>query len=277
MTDLLPRFDIEVILVDGTDLESWEEALSEPTKLVLLETPSNPSLDIVDMKAVAERAHKAGAKVIVDNVFATPILQRPMEFGADVVVYSATKHIDGQGRCMGGAVLCDEDFAERLNPYLRHTGPAIAPMNAWLLLKGLETLDMRVKAQSAGALAVATYLDSREDVSNLRYPGLSSHPQHALAMRQMSNIGGTLITLDIKGGQEAAFRFLDGLRIMRISNNLGDSKTLVTHPATTTHQRLTSEERTRMGIGPGTVRISIGLENSADLIEDIERALSAPS
>jgi O-succinylhomoserine sulfhydrylase len=230
-------------------------------------------LDIVDIAAVSELAHAAGARVIVDNVFATPLLQRPLALGADIVVYSATKHIDGQGRCLGGAILTDDDvwFDTPLIPFTRNTGPSLSPFNAWLLLKGLETLDLRVRRSCDSALAIARYLEQRNDLAQVYYPALSSHRQHALASRQMA-AGGTIVTFDLPGGQEEAFAWLDGLRLIDISNNLGDAKTLVTHPATTTHQRLTAEERARLGIGEGTVRISVGLEDVADLTEDLAQA-----
>ena len=274
--DLAPRFGIESVLVDGTDLGQWRDALSKPTTLVFLETPSNPCMDVVDLRAVSDLAHAAGAKVVVDNVFATPVLQRPRDFGADVVVYSATKHIDGQGRCLGGAVLCDDEIAAVLAPFLRHTGPSLSPFNAWLLLKGLETLELRVAAMSEGAETVARFLEGHPAVARVLYPGLPSHPQHELAMRQMSG-GGNLVAFELKGdaatAKANAFRAMNALEVVTISNNLGDAKTLVTHPATTTHQRLTEEERARVGIRPGTLRLSVGLEDPADLVEDFRRAL----
>ncbi len=273
VTDLLPRYGIEVTMVDGTDKAQWEEALSRPAQAVFLETPSNPTLDIIDLPHVVACARNAGARVIVDNVFATPMLQKPFELGADVVIYSATKHIDGQGRCLGGAILCDDEFAGHLAPFLRHTGPALSPFNAWLLLKGLETLELRVERMTATAGRLAAWLADQPQIAKLRYPGHPSHPQHDLAMRQMK-AGGSLIAFDVAGGKEAAFRFMNGLGIMKISNNLGDSKTLVTHPATTTHQRLSEEERARVGIGPGTIRVSIGLEAEDDLAGDLARALA---
>lgn len=281
--DIAPRFGIETVLVDATDRAGWERALATPAALVFLETPSNPCLEIVDLAHVCGLAKRAGALVVVDNVFATPVLQKPKDFGADVVVYSATKHIDGQGRCLGGAILCDEAVATRLSPWMRHTGPSMSPFNAWILLKGLETLELRVRAQCAGALAVARFLEGHPAVAKVVYPGLDSHPQHALARAQMS-AGGNLIALDLAapdgdvagdGAKARAFRFMNALRVVSISNNLGDSKSLITHPATTTHQRLTVEERAHLGIRPGTVRLSVGLEDPADLIRDLERALSA--
>jgi len=273
--DIAPRFGVETVLVDGTDPAAWEEALSEPTTLVFLETPSNPCLDLVDLAHVVPLAHRAGALVVVDNVFATPVLQRPREFGVDVVVYSTTKHIDGQGRCLGGAILCDKEVAARLAPWLRHTGPAMSPFNAWVVLKGLETLDLRVRAQCDGALAVARVLEGHPALSRVLYPGLDSHPQRRLVRAQMDG-GGTLICFDV-GGPDAkadAFRLMNALRVIRISNNLGDAKSLITHPATTTHQRLTEAERATLGIGPGTLRLSVGLEDPADLIDDLTGALA---
>ncbi|MEE3626225.1 O-succinylhomoserine sulfhydrylase [Nitrospirillum sp. BR 11752] len=272
--DLAPRYGIQCTLVDGTDLTQWEEALSTPATVVFLESPSNPTMQVVDVAAVADLAHKAGARVVVDNVFATPVLQRPKELGADVVVYSATKHIDGQGRCLGGAVLCDDEVAALISPVLRHTGPSMSPFNAWVLLKGLETLELRVNAQATSALALAQFLESHPAVATVLYPGLPSHPQHDLAMRQMKS-GGTLITFDVKGGKEAAFRLLNTLKIIKISNNLGDAKSLITHNATTTHQRLTDDEKAKVGIGPGTLRLSVGLEDADDLRDDLAAGLAA--
>ncbi|TWB36812.1 O-succinylhomoserine sulfhydrylase [Nitrospirillum pindoramense] len=272
--DLAPRYGIQCTLVDGTDLKQWEEALSTPATVVFLESPSNPTMQVVDVAAVADLAHKAGARVVVDNVFATPVLQRPKELGADVVVYSATKHIDGQGRCLGGAVLCDDEVAALISPVLRHTGPSMSPFNAWVLLKGLETLELRVNAQATSALALAQFLESQPAVATVLYPGLPSHPQHDLAMRQMKT-GGTLITFDVKGGKEAAFRLLNTLKIIKISNNLGDAKSLITHNATTTHQRLTDEEKAKVGIGAGTLRLSVGLEDADDLRDDLAAGLAA--
>ena len=272
--DLAPRYGINTTVVDGSDLDQWRDALSRPTTAVFLETPSNPCLEIVDLGAVADLAHAAGARVVVDNVFATPVLQRPLELGADVVVYSATKHIDGQGRCLGGAVLGDDAFAELILPFLRHTGPALSPFNAWTLLKGLETLELRVNAQTASAERLAHFLDSHPAVARVIYPGLDSHPQAALARRQMSG-GGTLVCLDVAGGKAEAFRLLNALRLILISNNLGDAKSLICHPATSTHQRLTDPERARVGIGPGTLRLSVGLEDTDDLIDDLGSALDS--
>ena len=273
--DLLPRFGIETELVDGTDLAQWKKALSKPTQAVFLESPSNPGLEVIDLAAVCEMAHTAEAKVVVDNVFATPVLQKPLEMGADVIVYSATKHIDGQGRCLGGAVLGTSEFIEDVvTPFIRHTGPALSPFNAWVLLKGLETLSLRVDRHCTNARRVAQYLEGRPEISRLLYPELESHPQHELAMRQMSQ-GGTVVAFELKDGKEKTFRFLNALNVIDISNNLGDAKSLICHPSTTTHQRLTDEEKQRVGITPGFVRLSVGLESAEDLIADIEQALVA--
>jgi O-succinylhomoserine sulfhydrylase len=274
IADQLPKFGIETVLVDGTDLDQWEQALSKPTNCVFLETPSNPTLEVIDLPAVADLAHKAGAKVIVDNVFATPILQKPLELGADIVMYSATKHIDGQGRTLGGAILTNDRtfFEDHLEPFVRHTGPAMSAFNAWVLLKGLETLEIRVTRHCQNAARVAAFLEDHEAASRVLYPGLTSHPQHELAMAQMSS-GGTMVSFEIDGGKEAAFRFLNGLSLIDISNNLGDAKSLTTHPATTTHQRLSDEDKAHLGISEGLVRLSVGLEDVEDLIEDLDQAL----
>ncbi|MDQ2101645.1 O-succinylhomoserine sulfhydrylase [Azospirillum isscasi] len=274
--ELSARFGVEAVFVDGTDLSQWEEALSKPTKAVFLETPSNPGLEVVDLRAVSELAHKAGAKVVVDNAFATPVLQRPFEMGADVVVYSATKHIDGQGRCLGGIILTnDKQYgAEVIHPYLRHTGPTISPFNAWLLLKGLETLELRVSAQSASALTVAEFLEGHAKVERVLYPGLPSHPQHDLVRSQMTG-GGTMLSIFLKGGKQEAFAALNDLRMVMISNNLGDSKSLVTHPDTTTHAKLTPEEKAAANITPNLLRLSVGLEDAQDIVEDLDRALAS--
>ncbi len=273
--DLLPRFGIESVFVDGTDLAAWRAALAKPTKAVFLETPSNPMLEIIDLPQVAELAHRAGARVVVDNVFATPLLQKPLELGADIVVYSATKHIDGQGRCMGGAILGKREWVDaELVPFLRHTGPALSPFNAWNLVKGLETLALRVDASCATALALARKLEGHAKLASVRYPFLASHPQEALARRQM-RAGGTIVTFRLAQGKAAAFRFLNALEIVDISNNLGDAKSLICHPATTTHQRLTDEERRHLGIEAGSLRLSVGLEDAADLEADLLNALAA--
>jgi O-succinylhomoserine sulfhydrylase len=246
-----------------------------PTALVLLESPSNPMLDIVDLRTVAALTHKAGGIVVVDNVFATPLLQKPLELGADVVVYSATKHMDGQGRVLGGAVLAGKQWMEEVfQPFFRNTGPAMSPFNAWVILKGLETMSLRVNAQSASAEAIARYLETQPGVTRALYPTLDSHPQKALAMSQMSG-GGTLVTFELAGGKEAAFRVMNEFRIITISNNLGDTKSLATHPATTTHMRIGPEERAKLGISDGVIRLSVGLEDVQDLIEDLARGLAA--
>jgi len=271
--DLLPRYGIETTLVDGLDLDQWQRALRPNTKSFFLESPTNPTLDVLDIPAIAEIAHSGGARLIVDNVFATPIWQSPLSLGADVVVYSATKHIDGQGRCLGGIILSSEAFiAEHLHNFMRHTGPSLSPFNAWVLLKGLETLAVRVRAQTETAAKVADSLAKHPKISRLIYPGRSDHPQAELVKKQM-RAGSTLIGFEVKGGKQAAFRCLNALQISRISNNLGDAKSLVTHPATTTHQRLTPEARAELGISEGFIRFSAGLEHADDLIEDFEQAL----
>ena len=273
VSTLLPRYGIETVFVDGTDLDQWRDAFRQPCQLVLLETPSNPMLELVDLAAVSELAHAAGAVVVVDNVFATPLLQKPLTMGADIVVYSATKHFDGQGRVLGGAVLGSKKWVEEvLQPFIRNTGPSISPFNAWVILKGLETLHLRVPAMCESAAKLADFLAARPEVSRTLYPFLDSHPQQAQARRQMS-AGGTLVTFDVAGGKEAAFRLLDGLRLIDISNNLGDARSMVTHPATTTHMKVGAEERARLGITDGTVRFSVGLEDVQDLIEDLSQAL----
>ncbi len=272
-TDYLPKLGVEVEIVDGTELSQWGRALSKPTKAVLVESPSNPMLEIVDLRAVAALAHDAGACVIVDNVFATGLLQRPLDLGADVVVYSTTKHIDGQGRALGGAILCTDKFlTDALGPFLRHTGPTMSPFNAWLMMKGLETLDLRLRAHCTSARAVAKALSRHPAVERVLYPGLLTHPQHKLAASQMTDFG-TVVTFTIRGGKAGAFKALNGLRIVDISNNLGDSKSLICHPATTTHQRLSAEEKRQLGIEDGVVRLSVGLEDPDDLIEDLTRTL----
>jgi len=276
LTELLPRYGVTVELVPGTDLEAWRAALSTPATCVFLESPSNPGLEVVDIAAVCALAHKAGARVIVDNAFATPVLQRPLSMGADIVVHSATKYIDGQGRCLGGAILSNDAVfdEEHLLPFLRNTGPSISPFNGWVMAKGLETLDLRVRAQCDTALRVARALEGARGVRAVRYPGLESHPDHALAMAQMDGAGGAIVAVDLDGGQPAAFRFLDGLKLIDISNNLGDAKSLACHPVTTTHQRLSEDECAAQGITPGLVRMSIGLEDARDLIADVEQSLA---
>ena len=271
--DLLPRYGISSTLVDGLDLDQWQKAMRPNTKSCFLESPTNPTLDVLDIKAIAEIVHQGGARLIVDNVFATPILQSPLELGADVVVYSATKHIDGQGRCLGGMILSSEAFiAEHIHNFMRQTGPSLSPFNAWVLLKGLETLAIRVRAQTETAAAVADALARHPKISRLIYPGRDDHPQAALVKKQM-RAGSTLVGFEVKGGKAAAFRCLNALKLARISNNLGDAKSLVTHPATTTHQRLAPEARAELGISEGFIRFSTGLEHRDDLIEDLEVAL----
>jgi O-succinylhomoserine sulfhydrylase len=275
LDELLPRWGIRCDFVDGHVLEQWEKALAEPAQGVFFESPSNPMQDLVDVEAVCALAHAAGARVVVDNVFATPLLQHPLALGADIVVYSATKHIDGQGRMLGGAVLGPKDYIDSdVQTLMRHTGPSMSPFNAWVLLKGLETMRLRVEAQSRGAVRLAEYLQAHPRVRSVRYPFLDSHPQVELARRQMSG-GGTVVTFEVDGGKEGAFAFVDALRLIDISNNLGDAKSLVTHPATTTHRRLTAEARAAAGITDGVVRISVGLEDVEDLLDDVERALGA--
>jgi O-succinylhomoserine sulfhydrylase len=277
LDEVLPRWGIHTDFVDGHDLDQWRAALATPARAVFFESPSNPMQDLIDVAAVCELAHAAGARVVVDNVFATPLLQRPMELGADIVVYSATKHIDGQGRVLGGAILGSEEYiTEQVQNLMRHTGPSLSPFNAWVLLKGLETLRLRLDAGCASALTLAQWLEADPRIADVRYPHLPSHPQYDLAKRQMS-AGGTVVTvqLAVPPGQakDAAFGLLDRLRLVDISNNLGDAKSLVTHPTTTTHRRLTPEARAAMGITDGTVRISVGLEDVEDLREDLDQAL----
>jgi O-succinylhomoserine sulfhydrylase len=264
-----------VVLVDGRDLAAWAAALDRPTRLVFFETPGNPTLELIDIRAVAELAHQAGAKVIVDNVLATPIFQRPLELGADLVVYSATKHIDGQGRCLGGAILCDAELREKvLQPYLKHTGPALSPFNAWVLLKGLETLELRMREHDRGALALARFLEEHPGVEQVSYPGLPSHPQHALANRQMTG-GGGVLAFRTGSGQSRAFEVVNRLQLIAKANNLGDTKSLITHPATTTHQRFDSAQREVLGIPDDLLRLSVGLEDPLDLLEDLDQALAS--
>lgn len=271
--DLLPRYGIETTLVDGADLDQWQRALKPNTKTFFLESPTNPTLDVLDIPGIAEIAHSGGARLVVDNVFATPIWQSPLALGADVVVYSATKHIDGQGRCLGGIILSSEAFiAEHIHNFMRQTGPSISPFNAWVLLKGLETLGVRVRAQTDTAARIADVLASHPKIARLVYPGRADHPQAALVKKQMRG-GSTLVGFEVKGGKQAAFRVLNELKLAKISNNLGDAKSLVTHPATTTHQRLKPEDRTALGIGEGFIRFSAGLEHADDLIEDLTAAL----
>jgi O-succinylhomoserine sulfhydrylase len=274
LDDLLPRWGVTTEFVDGHDLEQWEQALATPAKAVFFESPSNPMQELIDVRAVCELAHAAGATVVVDNVFATAVLQRPLDLGADVVVYSATKHIDGQGRTLGGAILGPAEFIEgEVKTLMRNTGPSLSPFNAWVLTKGLETLRMRVLHSTAGAHRIATWLEEHPRVTRVLYPWLESHPQHALATRQMGG-GGTVVTFEVDGGKEQVFSVLDRLQVVDISNNLGDSKTLVTHPATTTHHRMGPEGRAKVGITDGLVRLSVGLEDVDDLLEDLDHALS---
>jgi O-succinylhomoserine sulfhydrylase len=273
LDELLPRWGITTEFVDGADIDAWAMALSKPTKAVFFETPSNPMQGLVDIRAVSDLAHETGATVVVDNVFATPVLQSPLQLGADVVVYSTTKHIDGQGRTLGGAILGSAEYIEKkVQPFIRHTGPALSPFNAWVLVKSLETLDLRVTAQTRGALALASAVGDFAGVTNVWYPFLDSHPQHDLATRQMSG-GGSVVTFEVEGGKEAAFGVLNGFSIIDISNNLGDAKSLVTHPASTTHRRLGPEVRSQMGITDGVIRISVGLEDIDDLIDDVNAAI----
>jgi O-succinylhomoserine sulfhydrylase len=271
---LMPKYGIESTLVDGTDIANWERAVRPNTKLFFLESPTNPTLEVIDIAAVAKIANAIGARVVVDNVFATPLQQKPLELGAHVVVYSATKHIDGQGRCLGGIVLSDKKWIdENLHDYFRHTGPSLSPFNAWTLLKGLETLPIRVKQQTESAAKIADFLAGQKTVARLIYPGRPDHPQADLVKRQMTG-GSTLICFDMKDKQ-AAFRLQNGLGIIKISNNLGDAKSLITHPATTTHKNLADAARAELGIGPGTLRLSVGLEDADDLIADLDAALKS--
>jgi O-succinylhomoserine sulfhydrylase len=273
--DHLPRYGIASTLVEGTDLAQWRNAVQPNTKTFFLESPTNPTLEVIDIAAVAEIAHAAGATLVVDNVFSTPLWQRPLELGADCVVYSATKHIDGQGRCLGGVILASEQFIQvHVHTLLRQTGPSISPFNAWVLLKGLETLPVRVQRQTDTAATVAAALAAHPKISRLIYPGRSDHPQAAIVARQMQ-AGSTLVAFEVKGGKQAAFRFQDALGLVLISNNLGDAKSLITHPATTTHQRLTPAQRAELGISDGFLRLSAGLEHPDDLVEDLMRALEA--
>ncbi len=275
LTEILPKWGVIVELVKSDDLEGWKKALSQPTKAVFIETPSNPMLEITDIKYVSDLAHKVGATVVVDNVMASVVLQKPLELGADVVMYSTTKHIDGQGRVLGGAILGSNDyFTNHLLPFNRHTGPTMSAFNAWVLVKSLETIQMRVNAMADGAQAVAEFLESHSKIDVVRHPGLKSHPHHALAMSQMSGKGGSMIGFEVKGGKEAAFAIMNKLRVIDISNNLGDSKSLITHPASSTHRRLSPEVQAEMGIRAGTLRLSVGLEAASDLIKDLQQALS---
>ncbi len=271
---LAPKYGIECTLVDGRHLENWEKAIRPNTKVFFLESPTNPTLEVVDIAGVAKLANQVGAKVVVDNVFATPIFQKPLELGAHIVVYSATKHIDGQGRSLGGVILSDTEWVnEHLQDYYRHTGPAMSPFTAWTLLKGLETLPLRVKQQTENASKIADFLAEQKQVAKVIYPGRKDHPQADIVAKQMKG-GSTLVAIELKGGKEAAFALQNALEIVKISNNLGDAKSLITHPATTTHKNLTDEARAELGISPGIVRLSAGIEDTDDLIEDFAQALS---
>ena len=273
LDEILPRWGVETVFVDGPDLEQWRQALSQPTTAVFFESPSNPMQELVDMRAVSDLAHAAGAQVVVDNVFGTPVFSRPFDHGADVVVYSATKHIDGQGRVLGGAILGRREFIDGpVQNLVRHTGPTMSAFNAWVLLKGLETLRLRVEAQAATALTLAEVLEAHPKVPRVVHPFLVSHPQHELAKRQMSG-GGSVVTFQIDGDKAEAFALMNALRIVDISNNLGDSKSMITHPATTTHRRMSADARAAIGITDGTLRLSVGLEDAGDLVDDVRQAL----
>jgi O-succinylhomoserine sulfhydrylase len=275
ITEFLPKWGVTFELVKGNGPAAWAKALSKPTKVVFIETPSNPLLDIVDIRMVSDLAHKVGATVIVDNIMASPILQKPLQLGADVIMYSATKHMDGQGRVLAGAILGSFAYIhEHLLPFVRHTGPSLSPFNAWVLVKSLETMDMRVRRMSENAQAIAEYLEARSEIKTVRYPGLPSHPDYALAQRQMSG-GGSTIGIEFAGSAKDAFKVMNALRIIDISNNLGDSKTLITHPASTTHRRLSPEVQADMGITPSVVRLSVGLEYVDDLIKDLDQAFKS--
>jgi O-succinylhomoserine sulfhydrylase len=275
LTEILPKWGVTIELVKGNNKEDWAKALSTPTKVVFIESPSNPLMEIVDIQMVSDLAHKVGATVVVDNVMASPILQSPLKLGADVVMYSATKHIDGQGRVLAGAVLGSFSYIhEYLIPFNRHTGPSLSPFNAWVLVKSLETMEMRVHRMNENAQALAEFLESRKEIKSVRYPGLKSHPDHELAMKQMSG-GGSTIGIEFNGTKEDAFKFMDSLRIIDISNNLGDSKSLITHPSSTTHRRLSPEVQAEMGITPSVLRLSVGLEHVEDLIKDLTQAFKS--
>ncbi|MCB1429966.1 MAG: O-succinylhomoserine sulfhydrylase [Nitratireductor sp.] len=272
---LMPRYGVECTLVDGRNLDEWKAAMRPQTKVLFLESPTNPTLELCDIAAIADIAHEGNARLVVDNVFATPILQKPLELGADIVIYSTTKHVDGQGRCLGGIVLGSREWIdENLHDYFRHTGPSMSPFNAWVMLKGLETLPLRVRQQTETAALIADQLAQEKGVSRVLYPGRADHPQADIARKQMAG-GSTLVAFELAGGKKAAFAFENALSIIRISNNLGDAKSLVTHPATTTHKNLAPEARAQLGISDGLVRLSVGLEDSADLMDDIAAALAA--
>jgi O-succinylhomoserine sulfhydrylase len=275
ITEILPKWGVTYELVKANDNAGWEKALSKPTKAVFIETPSNPLMEIVDIRFVSDLAHKVGATVIVDNVMASPVLQKPLELGADVVMYSATKHIDGQGRVLAGALLGSFEYIhEKLIPFIRHTGPSLSAFNAWVLVKSLETMELRVSRMCENAQTIAEFLESRKEIKSVRYPGLASHPDRAVITKQMT-AGGTTIGIEFAGSQKDAFRFMDALRVIDISNNLGDSKSLITHPASTTHRRLSVETQIEMGITPSVVRLSVGLEHIDDLLKDITQALNS--
>ena len=275
LTEILPKWGVSIELVKSDDIEGWKRALSQPTKVVFIETPSNPMLEITDIKFVSDLAHKAGAIVVVDNVMASVVSQKPISLGADVVMYSTTKHIDGQGRVLGGAILGSNDyFTNHLLPFNRHTGPSMSAFNAWVLVKSLETIHMRVKAMTANAQQVAEFLEKHPKVELVRYPGLKSHPHHELAMKQQNNSGGSMIGFNVKGGKAEAYALMNKLSVIDISNNLGDSKSLITHPASSTHRRLSPEVQAEMGITAGTLRLSVGLEAASDLLKDLEQALA---
>ena len=277
LEEVLTRFGVKVTFVDGADLAQWKAAVQPGTKAVFFEAMSNPTLELVDIRAVSQIAHAVGALVIVDNVFATPIFSRAVDQGADVIVYSTTKHIDGQGRALGGVVCGTREFIRKtLEPYMKHTGGSISPFNAWIMLNGMATLDLRCRAMATSALEIASALEGEPQISRVIFPGLPSHPQHALAMEQMGS-GGTLVTFDLRGGKEAAFKFMNALDIIKISNNLGDAKSIATHPTTTTHQRLPQEMKDRLGITPGLIRLSVGLEDVGDLLAELRHALVANS
>ncbi|MBA8899145.1 MULTISPECIES: O-succinylhomoserine sulfhydrylase [unclassified Phyllobacterium] len=272
---LLPKYGVDFTLIDGSKTENWEKAIRPNTKALFLESPTNPTLEIVDIAAVAKIANSVGAKLIVDNVFATPLFQKPLELGAHIVVYSATKHIEGQGRCLGGVILSDKKWIdENLHEYFRHTGPGLSPFNSWIMLKGLETLPVRVRQQTESAAKIADFLADHPAIAKVIYPGRADHPQADIIAKQMTG-GSTLVAFELKGGKKAAFDFENGLEVVRISNNLGDSKSLITHPATTTHKNLTDEARAELGISDGLLRLSVGLEDADDLIEDFDTALKA--
>jgi O-succinylhomoserine sulfhydrylase len=275
LEEVLTRYGVQVTFVDGTDLAAWEKACVPGTKAVFFESMSNPTLELIDIEAVSSIAHKVGALVVVDNVFATPIFSKAVAQGADVIVYSTTKHIDGQGRALGGVICGTRDFIRKVaEPYMKHTGGSMSPFTAWIMLNGMATLDLRCRAMAEAAAKIAAVLDGDARLERVIYPGLYSHPQADLAARQLGS-GGTMVTFDIKGGKDAAFRFMNALEIIKISNNLGDAKTIATHPYTTTHQRLPEDQKVHLGITPGLIRLSIGLEDPDDLLADLMQGLSA--